>query len=196
FKRKPNVLAKYHKKYKRILVDEFQDNNYAQLELVKLIAKSGEVTVVGDDDQLIYRFQGAYLTNFQDFQTHFPKTTVITLNQNYRSTKNIVKAATDLLANVENREKKNLYTDNEAGDKPEVVACGNESAEVEFVVNKIKQMVGQPAKRRDGSDAVLTFRDFVILSRRKMEGKKYAKAVRGYGIPAIYVGEAISFPRL
>jgi DNA helicase II / ATP-dependent DNA helicase PcrA len=63
-KRKPGVLAKYHKRYKHVLVDEFQDNNYAQLELVKQVAKSGTVTVVGDDDQSIYRFQGAYLTNF------------------------------------------------------------------------------------------------------------------------------------
>lgn len=193
FKRKPNVLAKYHRRYKHVLVDEFQDNNYAQLELVKAIAKSGDVTAVGDDDQLIYRFQGAYLTNFQDFQNYFKNTTVVTLNRNYRSTKNIVKVATGLLAGVESREKKNLYTENEAGDKPEVVACGNESAEVEFVVNKIKQMVGQPVKRRDGSNAALTYRDFVILSRRKMEGKKYAKVLKGYGIPTIYIGEANIF---
>jgi ATP-dependent DNA helicase UvrD/PcrA len=193
FKRKPNVLAKYHRKYKHILVDEFQDNNYAQLELVKLIAKAGEVTVVGDDDQLIYRFQGAYLTNFKDFQTYFPNTTVITLNQNYRSTKNILRVATGLLANVEEREKKNLETENEVSDRPEVVVCSSESAEVEFVVNKIRQMVGQSVKRRDGSEALLTYRDFVILSRRKMEGKKYAKALKAYGIPTVYIGEANIF---
>lgn len=97
FHKKPRVLAKYHKKFRHVLVDEFQDNNYAQLELVKMIGKSGNVTAVGDDDQSIYRFQGAYLTNFQDFKEHFQNTTVVTLNQNYRSSKCIVQAAGQLL---------------------------------------------------------------------------------------------------
>ncbi|MGI0015366.1 MAG: ATP-dependent helicase, partial [Nitrososphaera sp.] len=77
FRKKQNVLSKYQNKYRHILVDEFQDNNFAQLELVKLIGKNGNITVVGDDDQSIYRFQGAYLTNFQDFKTFFPNTTVV-----------------------------------------------------------------------------------------------------------------------
>lgn len=87
FRNKQSVLKKYQNKFKHVLVDEFQDNNYAQLELVSLIANSGNVTVVGDDDQSIYRFQGAYLTNFQDFREHYKDTTVVVLNQNYRSTK-------------------------------------------------------------------------------------------------------------
>ena len=192
-KNKSNVLSKYQRKYKHILVDEFQDNNYAQLELVKLIAANGNVTVVGDDDQSIYRFQGAYLTNFQDFKTHFPNTTVVTLNQNYRSTKNIVKAAADLLAGVEDRQQKQLRSENEAGSKIVVSACANESAEVEFVVNKIKDLVGTTLKRRDGTESPLTYRDFVILSRRKMEGMKFAKALKAYGIPSIFIGEANIF---
>lgn len=71
FRKKPRVLAKYNKRYRHVLVDEFQDNNYAQLELVKMMGREGNVTVVGDDDQSIYRFQGAYLTNFTDFKTLF-----------------------------------------------------------------------------------------------------------------------------
>lgn len=193
FRRKPNVLSKYQKKYKHILVDEFQDNNYSQLELVKLLAKNGNVTVVGDDDQSIYRFQGAYLTNFEDFKNYFPNTTVVTLNQNYRSTKNVVKIASELLSSVKDRQTKSLFSENEDGDRIVVAACANESAEVEFVVNKIREMVGTPVKRRDGTNSPLTYKDFVILSRRKMEGKKFSKALKSYGIPALYIGEANIF---
>ncbi|HKU49919.1 MAG TPA: ATP-dependent DNA helicase [Nitrososphaera sp.] len=193
FRKKANVVSKYQKKYKHILVDEFQDSNFAQLELVKLIGKSGNVTVVGDDDQSIYRFQGAYLTNFQDFKTHFPNTTVVTLNQNYRSTKNIVKAASDLLSSVADRQQKTLFSENEEGDRVCIGACSNESAEVEFVVNRVKELVGKPIRRRDGTESPLTYKDFVILSRRKMEGKKFSKALKAYGIPSVYIGEANIF---
>lgn len=192
-RRKPNVLAKYQKKCKHVLVDEFQDNNYAQLELVKLIGKAGNVTVVGDDDQSIYRFQGAYLTNFKDFRTHFPNTTVAVLNQNYRSTKNVVKVASQLLSNVANRQPKTLFSDNEGGDKVTVVGCSTESAEVEFVVGKIRELLGKPIQRRDGTESPLSYKDFVILSRKKFEGRKFSKALKAYGIPSIYVGEANIF---
>ncbi len=193
FRKKPNVLAKYQKKYKHILVDEFQDNNYAQLELVKILAKAGNVTVVGDDDQSIYRFQGAYLTNFQDFKDHFPSTTVVVLSQNYRSTKNIVKVAGQLLSGVQKRQPKDLFSENEDGDKVVVAGCSTEAAEVEFVVGKIRELLGKPLKRRDGTESPATYRDFVILSRKKMEGRKFSKALKAYGIPSVYVGEANIF---
>jgi DNA helicase-2/ATP-dependent DNA helicase PcrA len=192
-KRKPSVLAKYHKRYRHVLVDEFQDNNYAQLELVKLVAKTGNVTAVGDDDQSIYRFQGAYLTNFQDFKEHFAGTTVIALSQNYRSTKNIVDVAGKLLSGVPDRQEKKLFTENEEGEKVVVAACSTEGAEVEFAVTRIKEMVGTTIKRRDGTESPLTYRDFVILARRKMEGRKFVKALKAYGIPTVYAGEANIF---
>lgn len=88
--RRTDIRKKYQEKFKHVFVDEFQDNNFAQLELVKLVTKDGNVTAVGDDDQCIYRFQGAYLTNFRDFARFFKYTTTITLNQNYRSSQNIV----------------------------------------------------------------------------------------------------------
>ncbi|MEO9295348.1 MAG: ATP-dependent helicase [Nitrososphaera sp.] len=193
FAKKPRVLAKYHKRFRHVLVDEFQDNNYAQLELVKMIGRSGNVTVVGDDDQSIYRFQGAYLTNFQDFREHFKDTTVVTLNQNYRSTKRIVQAAGQLLEGVQDRQKKELFSENEEGDRIVVAACSNEPAEVEFIVSRIKEMVGRPLKRRDGTESPLSYRDFVILARRKMEGRKFAKALKAYGIPTVYMGESNIF---
>lgn len=193
FKKKPNVLSKYQKKFKHILVDEFQDNNFAQLELVKSIAKDGNVTVVGDDDQSIYRFQGAYLTNFKDFQTYFPKTTVVVLNRNYRSPQNVVGLASQLLEGLPQRQAKKLKSEHEEGEKVTVAQCANESAEVEFVVKTIKELFGKKINRRDGTDDPLTYRDFVILSRRKSEGKKFAKALKAHGLPTTFIGESNIF---
>ena len=193
FKKKENVLSKYQKKFKHVLVDEFQDNNFAQLELVKLIAKDGNVTVVGDDDQSIYRFQGAYLTNFKDFQSYFPDTTVVVLNRNYRSPQNIVGLANQLLEGVPERQAKKLKSEHGDGDKVTVAQCANESAEVEFVVKTIKELLGKEIERRDGTTDPLTYEDFVVLSRRKVEGKKFAKALKAHGIPTTFIGESNIF---
>lgn len=193
FKRKPSVLAKYQKRFKHVLVDEFQDNNFAQLELVKMIAKNGNVTVVGDDDQSIYRFQGAYLTNFKDFQSYFPKTTVVVLNRNYRSPQNIVNLASQLLDGIPERHIKKLKSEHEEGDQITIAECAHESAEVEFVVKTINELLGKPIPRRDGTDNPLTYQDFVILSRRKIEGKKFAKALKSHGLPATFIGESNIF---
>ena len=192
-KSNPSVLKQYQNKYKHVFVDEFQDNNFAQLELVKLITKDGNVTVVGDDDQCIYRFQGAYLTNFKDFEKHYKNTTTVNLDQNYRSTENIVKLASSCLERQSNRQEKNLYSENEQGEKITVIKCSNESAEVEWVVKKIKELFGKPIKRRDGSEKPLDYNDFAILSRRRMDGKKFANALKGLGIPAIFTGESDIF---
>ena len=194
FRKKPNVLARYHNKFKHVLVDEFQDNNYAQLELIKILSPSGNVTVVGDDDQSIYRFQGAFVANFQHFiEAYKNKVKIIVLRQNYRSPQNIVNLASQLLKNVPNRQQKELFSLNEEGDKVSVIRCNHDMAEVEFVVNKIKQMLGTKINRRDGSEKPLTFKDFTVLSRRRADGKKFAQALNAYGIPATFVGEANIF---
>ncbi len=193
FKKKENVLSKYQKKFKHVLVDEFQDNNFVQLELVKLIAKDGNVTVVGDDDQSIYRFQGAYLTNFKDFQSYFPDTTVVVLNRNYRSPQNIVNLASQSLEGVPERHAKKLKSEHEEGEKITVAQCSNESSEVEFVVKTIKELLDKKIERRDGTSDPLTYRDFVALSRRKAEGKKFAKTLKAHGIPTTFIGESNIF---
>ena len=194
FRKKPNVLSKYQNQFKHVLVDEFQDNNFAQLELVRLLAPSGNITVVGDDDQSIYRFQGAYIANFQHFQKLYnDKVKVIVLKQNYRSPKNIVNLASQLLAGVSNRQKKELYSLNEEGDKVTVVRCRHDMAEVEYVVSKIRELVGKKIGRRDGSSDSLTYKDFTVLSRRRADGKKFAQSLNAYGIPATFVGEANIF---
>ncbi len=194
FQNKPNVLSRYHNKFKHVLVDEFQDNNYAQLELIKILSPKGNVTVVGDDDQSIYRFQGAFVANFQHFiESYKNKVKVIILKQNYRSPQNIVNLASQLLKNVPNRQQKELFSLNEEGDKVSVVRCNHDMAEVEFVVNKIKEMLGTKINRRGGSDKPLSFKDFAVLSRRRADGKKFAQALNAYGIPATFVGEANIF---
>lgn len=193
FKRKENVLSKYQKKFKHVLVDEFQDNNFAQLELVKQIAKDGNVTVVGDDDQSIYRFQGAYLTNFEDFKSYFSGTVVQVLNRNYRSSQNIVNLANQSLEGIPKRHEKKLKSEHEEGQKVTVAQCSNESSEVEFVVKTIKELLGKTIERRDGTSTPLDYRDFVILSRRKAEGKKFAKALKAHGIPSLFIGESNIF---
>ncbi len=138
-KTKPLIQKKLQEKYKHILVDEFQDNNFAQLELVKLVSNKGNVTAVGDDDQSIFRFQGAYMKNFNDFEEYFKNTKIINLDQNYRSTQNIVNLASKLVSNIEERQQKNLFSKNIEGEKVKVCACSNESAEVEYVVKNIKE---------------------------------------------------------
>ena len=193
FKKKPNVLSRYHKKFKHVLVDEFQDNNYAQLELVRLLAPSGNVTVVGDDDQSIYRFQGAYVANFQHFMKSYDNVKQCFLRQNYRSTQNIVNLASKLLENSPLRQKKELFSSNEVGDKIVIARCTHDMSEVEFVVNKIKELLGSKITRRDDTQRPLSFRDFAVLSRRRIDGKKFAQALNAYGIPATFVGEANIF---
>ena len=193
FKKKPNVLSRYHKKFKHVLVDEFQDNNYAQLELVRLLAPSGNVTVVGDDDQSIYRFQGAYVANFQHFMKSYDNVKQCFLRQNYRSTQNIVNLASKLLENLPLRQKKELFSSNEVGDKIVIARCTHDMSEVEFVVNKIKELLGSKITRRDDTQRPLSFRDFAVLSRRRIDGKKFAQALNAYGIPATFVGEANIF---
>ncbi len=193
FKSKPNILAKYQKRFKHVLVDEFQDNNFVQLELVKQIAQKGNVTVVGDDDQSIYRFQGAYLTNFQDFIEFYPNLSKIILEQNYRSTQNIVKLASELLDDIPYREPKKLFSKNEKGDKITIATCKNEAAEVEFVIKTINDLIGKSITRRDVKDAPITYKDIVILSRRRLEGRKFSKALKAHGIPTTFVGESNIF---
>jgi DNA helicase-2/ATP-dependent DNA helicase PcrA len=193
FRKRQDVLRRYQDRYAHVLVDEFQDNNYAQLELVKLLCPSGNVTVVGDDDQSIYRFRGAYLTIFDDFKQHYGSNArVEKLEQNYRSTKNVVALARQLLDPVPDRETKNLYSDNEEG-RVVVATCSTDEAEVDFVVKKIKELLGGELKRRDGTTAPISYRDIAILSRRRLEGIKFARAIRSQGLPCTFVGETRIF---
>jgi len=116
FRSEARVIAAVHDRYTHILVDEFQDTNYAQLYLVKQLA-GDNVCVVGDDDQSIYRFRGAYLTSFNDFKERFARCKETLLDLNYRNSGNILACALELMSSAPNREKKKLVTRNTDGDK-------------------------------------------------------------------------------
>ncbi len=195
FRKKPHVLKRYQQRYSHVLVDEFQDNNYSQLELVKLLRPDGHVTAVGDDDQSIYHFRGAYLTIFEDFKHHYGENAkIVKLEQNYRSTKNVVAFAKQLLDPIPDREPKNLYSANEEGGPVIVAKCSTDAAEVDYVIKKIKnELVGKELKRRDGSVSPITYKDIAILSRRRLDGIKFARSIRAQGIPCAFIGETRIF---
>jgi DNA helicase-2/ATP-dependent DNA helicase PcrA len=187
-KSKPLIQKKLQNKYKHILVDEFQDNNFAQLEIVKLISNNGNVTAVGDDDQSIFRFQGAYMKNFNDFEKYFTNTKIINLDQNYRSTQNIVNLASSLVSNIEERQKKNLFSRNIEGEKIKVCTCSNENAEVDYVVKTIKELLGKPITREDSTEGTISYGDIAILARSRKSGVKFVKSLKAHGLPADFVG--------
>ncbi len=136
----------------------------------------------------IYRFQGAYLTNFNDFKNHFSNVKIINLDQNYRSTQNIVNLASNLVQTIPERQEKKLFSEHKEGEKIKVLECSNESAEVEFVVKTIKELLGKPIIREDGTEGTISYEDIAILSRSRKSGTKFAKSLKAYGLPADFVG--------
>lgn len=137
FKKNPEVLEFYQRKFKYIMVDEYQDTNGAQYQLVKLLAeKYKNICVVGDDDQCIYAWRGADVTNILDFEKDYPEAKVIKLEQNYRSKNNILQAANTVIANNSNRKRKSLRTEQEAGNKIKIYRAFNDRGEGEFVDRK------------------------------------------------------------
>src|ERR1035437_2730982 len=193
FDRKPELLLRYRERYRYIIVDEFQDTNYAQLFLIKQLA-TGNVCVVGDDDQSIYRFRGAYLTNFADFKEHFRTYTETLLDINYRNSGNILACALKLMRNAPNREEKPLTTHNRDSDRVVIARCENEQAEAQFVCAAIERLVGTPFySRGEDRERPITYRDVALLSRRRAEGAKYHAALRDRGIPCEFVGEVDFF---
>ena len=192
-KKDPVILQDYCDRFRHIMVDEFQDNNYSQMQMISALGSKGNVTVVGDGDQSIMRFQGAHSAIFEDFEQAYPDLERFELSRNYRSTKNIVNLANQLLEPVGHRKQKTLYSEEEDGQKTCVIRCPTDADEVEFVVKKIRSLIGTPLKRRAGaaagSDEPVSYRDIAILTRRKAEGHRFARSLGAFGIPAIFVGE-------
>lgn len=177
----PEVLQKYRSKFRYILVDEYQDTNVMQYHIVELLAREhGNICVVGDDDQSIYGWRGADIRNILDFEKDFPGAKVIRLEQNYRSTSNILDAANAVIENNQGRKSKKLWTDNGRGDKIETFTADSERDEAHFVCRKIMEGV------RSG----MNYGDFAVLYRMNAQSRIPETTMVNYGIPnKVYGGQ-------
>ena len=176
----PDILEYYSNKFKYVLVDEYQDTNKAQFTLITLFAsKHGNITVVGDNDQGIYSFRGADITNILNFEKDFPGTKIIKLEQNYRCTGNILKAANSVIKNNETKYKKELWTENEQGNLPKVYSAENEYDEGSFIVEQINRL------RRE---EYFKYSDFAILYRMNTQSRAIEDILRREDIPYKIVG--------
>ncbi|MBU6500467.1 MAG: UvrD-helicase domain-containing protein [Patescibacteria group bacterium] len=143
FKKHPEVLNKYQKRFDAVLVDEYQDMNPKQYELIKLLAGSHKnLSVVGDDEQLIYGWRYADMEIFQNFEKDWPDAQITFLEENYRSTSNIISAAAEVSKNNANRRPKNLWTRNPAGEPIKIFEAGDENEEAEWIAKNIKEPEG------------------------------------------------------
>lgn len=157
FKENPEILEKYQRRFNYILVDEYQDTNHAQYILVNMLAQAQQnLCVVGDDDQSIYGWRGADIRNILDFERDYPETSVLRLEQNYRSTKNILEAANIVIDNNMGRKRKKLWTQNDEGEKLSYFQARDENDEARFIANKINELVNKEKK---------SYNDFAILLR-------------------------------
>lgn len=180
FRRFPEELAKYQYRFPYVLVDEYQDTNHAQYQLISLLTHaSGNLCVVGDDDQSIYQFRGATIENILGFEEEFPDCTVIRLEQNYRSTQNILDAANSVIANNTGRKSKHLWTNAGAGEKITWYRAADESDESAYVSDTILKQVKAGEK----------YSDHAILYRMNAQSNMLERALVHKGIPyRIYGG--------
>jgi DNA helicase-2/ATP-dependent DNA helicase PcrA len=177
----PDVLHFYQQKFKYILVDEYQDTNYAQYLIVKKLAAVYEnLCVVGDDAQSIYSFRGANIQNILNFRKDYPDFKLFKLEQNYRSTKNIVEAANSVIARNQDQIKKSVWTDNVVGSKLRVVRTLTDNEEGRVISSKIFDL-------KQGG--IPTYNDFAILYRTNKQSRSFEEALRKLNIPyKIYGG--------
>lgn len=182
----PELRAHYQTRFRCILVDEFQDTNTIQYAWLKLFAgKQNAVMIVGDDDQSIYGWRGARIENIQRFSTDFPGAQVIRLEQNYRSTGTILKAANALISQNSGRMGKNLWTDGKDGDRITTYAAFNETDEAFYIVNRIRDL-------RQGE---FNLREMAILYRSNAQSRVIEEALMQFGIPYRVYGGLRYFDR-
>lgn len=177
----PDVLHYYQQKFKYILVDEYQDTNYAQYLIVKKLAAAYEnICVVGDDAQSIYSFRGANIKNILNFKEDYPDFKLFKLEQNYRSTKNIVEAANSIIKKNKDQIFKNVWTDNNQGEKIKVLRTLTDNEEGRAISNKIYDLK---------QNSVPSYNDFVILYRTNRQSRSFEESLRKLNIPyKIYGG--------
>ncbi len=177
----PEILQKYQSKFRYIMIDEYQDTNGAQYHIIQLLARAHQnLVVVGDDAQSIYSFRGATIQNILQFKSDYPSAPIIKLEQNYRSTGNILKAANKIISNNANQIPKNLWTEKEQGSKVQVMGVLTDTEEAKAVANTISE-----EKLRNHFDN----KDFAILYRTNAQSRAFEEALRRSAIPyRIYGG--------
>lgn len=174
FRNYPEVLNKYQQKFKYVLVDEYQDTNRAQFDLIqKLSEKHRNLCVVGDEDQSIYSWRGADIRNILDYEKVFPEAKLIKLEQNYRSSKKIIEAASHVIARNLARKGKNMWTDNEEGAEIRIVECRDDKAEAELVAGEIKKLA------HDG----VSLKDVAVFYRNNAHSRTIEDALRKEKFP-------------
>ncbi|WP_449074855.1 ATP-dependent helicase [Ruminococcus sp.] len=179
FQKCPDILEFYQNQFKYIMVDEYQDTNKVQYKFVSMLAaKYGNICVVGDDDQSIYKFRGATIENILSFENTFKGAKMIRLEQNYRSTQNILNAANGVISNNTMRKGKTLWTENAVGDKIEVHTSDSERDEAQFIAKTILDGVAEGRK----------FSDFAILYRMNAQSNSIEQALSRSGIPHRVIG--------
>ncbi len=180
FERHPHVLKRFQQRYEYILVDEYQDTNRAQLELLKLLASEHKkICVVGDEDQSIYSWRGADINNILDFEKHFTNVKIVKLEQNYRSSAHIIKAASAVIGNNVLRKGKQLWTENDEGEKITIAELETEKDEANFVLSELEKI------RKAGQEK---YHDFAIFYRNNFQSRPFEDVLRQKNIPYRIVG--------
>ena len=180
FNNHQRILAKYKKEFKYVLVDEFQDTNKAQYEIIKLLVTGRtKLCAVGDDAQSIYGWRGAELDNMLNFEKDFPKTQVFRLEQNYRSTKRILKAAGSVIKNNPDQSVKTLWTDNEEGELLSIIRCSDEKDEAFQIAKQIKKEI---------TTQKISLKDIAVLYRINSQSRALEEALRREKLPYKIVG--------
>lgn len=175
----PDILEKYQDRFRYIMVDEYQDTNTIQFYLIRMLArKYRNLCVVGDDDQSIYKFRGANIYNILNFEQEFEDATVIKLEQNYRSTKNILELANRVIAHNRGRKEKTLWTENEEGEKIFFSQVGTEYDEAEMVARKVEELC------QEGS----SYKDFAVLYRTNAQSRVLEEKLIFRNIPYKIIG--------
>lgn len=186
FKKNPDVLAYYQDRYRYIFIDEYQDTNYAQYLLTKMIsAKYHNICVVGDNDQSIYAFRGANYKNILNFEKDYPDCKVVMLEQNYRSTKTILNAANSVIKNNKERKDKNLWSLKESNEKITYYKAADETDEVHYILKKVKELVASG----------VSYQDMAILYRTNAQSRVFEQELLKQNIPYRIIGSFYFYSR-
>ncbi|MCX6811793.1 MAG: UvrD-helicase domain-containing protein, partial [Candidatus Berkelbacteria bacterium] len=203
-KKRPEILYELRQKFKYILIDEFQDTNYIQDELVKLLAHPhNNVTVVGDDDQSIYKFRGAAISNIIKFKQDYPNSHQVVLTENYRSTQSILDVAYNLIKNnnpdrleVTNKINKKLIAQNKKKGKIEFLSFDTEASETDKVAEIIKKKVSAKGRSASGGKSQnIAYKDIAILVRANAQAQSFIKTLNLNDIPSQFSGDTLLYRR-